>query len=513
MPTPQADPVADYLRTVKTTDAVRAQAWDAVHSATSDDDLTNRLQRLPVLNDVKAQLFDLKPHVTPAKSEPARDSWRQTATDVAIGAGKGAINTISGLGDMARKIPGVAQLDRLMTPAQVNTTPTNTAQRVGYGGEQIGEFFIPVMGTGGRVAKMVKAGGLTLAQTGSPTTAGVSAAITGVLPGASAVQRASSGLRQSAEKEIARALGATKEVMKDEAADLAPQMLRGVQSATGRTLVKGVSGSRQAMLDRAADKSSQLGATLHQAYADAAAEGQTVDGATIRGALHSAADVFHVPDAAGNAIPIPGTEQIIKQLGKLDQFVTKLGPDIPVDKAAHIKQTWDAIVDKAGLFGSPETSSAADKAVAKATKAASDSFRWLLNANPTIGDLNKELSFWLGLRKVLTATERRTQAQSSGLVQAGMGGAGAIIGAMTGDGASDKAEKAILGGLAGKQLIKVVQSPYFRTTVAGPLKDKLADALASGKTSNVLGALGKITAALPARMTGRIAVTTLGAGQ
>lgn len=64
MPPQIADPVADYLRTVQTSDIVRASAWDAVHDATDDADLTKRLQRVPVPNDVRAQLFDLSPHAT-----------------------------------------------------------------------------------------------------------------------------------------------------------------------------------------------------------------------------------------------------------------------------------------------------------------------------------------------------------------------------------------------------------------------------------------------------------------
>ena len=55
----QPDPVADYLRTVRTSDAVRAQAWAAVEDATDDDDLTKRLTLVPVPNAVRARLFDL----------------------------------------------------------------------------------------------------------------------------------------------------------------------------------------------------------------------------------------------------------------------------------------------------------------------------------------------------------------------------------------------------------------------------------------------------------------------
>src|SRR5690349_18051678 len=55
--------------------------------------------------------------------EPTDRSWTNTAVDVAKGAGKGAVETISNLGTLARRIPGVSSLDRLVTPMEVNVTP------------------------------------------------------------------------------------------------------------------------------------------------------------------------------------------------------------------------------------------------------------------------------------------------------------------------------------------------------------------------------------------------------
>lgn len=55
----QADPVADYLRTVPGSDRMRAAAWDAAY-ATDDADAENRLRQLQVSDDVKATLWDLR---------------------------------------------------------------------------------------------------------------------------------------------------------------------------------------------------------------------------------------------------------------------------------------------------------------------------------------------------------------------------------------------------------------------------------------------------------------------
>lgn len=53
------DPVADYLRTLNTSDRARAAAWDAAY-ATDDADAAERLRALPFGNDVRAALWDLR---------------------------------------------------------------------------------------------------------------------------------------------------------------------------------------------------------------------------------------------------------------------------------------------------------------------------------------------------------------------------------------------------------------------------------------------------------------------
>ena len=56
---PDADPIADYLRTVPGTDRMRAAAWDAAY-APDDADAENRLRQLSVGDDVRAKLWDLR---------------------------------------------------------------------------------------------------------------------------------------------------------------------------------------------------------------------------------------------------------------------------------------------------------------------------------------------------------------------------------------------------------------------------------------------------------------------
>lgn len=54
-----ADPAADYLRSLNTSDRVRAAAWDAVY-APDDTAAQKLLQQLPFADDVRANLWDLR---------------------------------------------------------------------------------------------------------------------------------------------------------------------------------------------------------------------------------------------------------------------------------------------------------------------------------------------------------------------------------------------------------------------------------------------------------------------
>lgn len=418
--------------------------------------------------------------------------------DVVTGALKGVGNTVFGLGKMVRDYTPVGRISDAILPGAfdqvpVEIQPSNTAQRVGFASEQVGEFLIPSTAITklGKVGAVARSAAQTLTQGGGTGAAVLSGGLTAVLPGASAAASGASAFRESAEKTMAQALGATKEKFKAEAAKLAPQMLE-----------RGIGGSRKAMLTLAKDTAKSVGQVLDDAYEGAAAAGETINGQYIRGALQLTRDALQVKNAKGALTAIPGSERVIQRLGQLDEFVQSLGDDIPVDRAAKIKRTMDKIIDKAGLFGAKATSSATDNADAWALREASGSFRELLNRNPTIAELNKELSFWVGLKGVLKETQKRTQSQRGGLIDAVRGTAGATAGATVGaavGGPAGAAVGAMAGPLATQALSKAWNSPTFKTRLSGPAKNLLADALASGSTSRILGAVNKIAASAPAQ--------------
>lgn len=437
---------------------------------------------------------------TPKTTAPAPAPYgvKDVAKDVAIGAAKGVGNTVFGLGKMVRDYTPVGRLSDAILPNAFaqrppEIVPSNKAQRVGFTGEQVGEFFAPTGAAsqlGKAVAELGKSGVLTQAQTGDPTSAGVSMALTAAVPGAGMLRKASGGMREAAEKAVAQALGATKEVHKATAAKLAPEMLR-----------RGVGGSRPGMLAQAEEAISKLGSPMQAAERAAVAAKQTIPGDVIRGELQYAKEALMVPNAQGAMAVVPGSEAVIRRLDKMETFVKSLGPDIPFDKANQIKKAWDKIVSKGGLYGPKATATATDNAAAWATREGASAFRRLLNeASPDLAALNKEYSFWKGMKDVLKATESRTQAQSSGLVQSIGSVAGAASGFASGDSLGDSVEKALIGGVAGRQVIKLLQSPTWRTKVSGPLKYKLSEALASGKADTIQQTARHIIESLPSSL-------------
>lgn len=422
------------------------------------------------------------------------------AIDVGIGAVKGLGNTVFGLGKFFRDYTPVGRISDAIQPGAFDERPEvlqpqNTAQRVGYTGEQVGEFFVP----SAHLAKLGKVGAVsrsvaqTMAQTNEPLAAGVSGALTAVIPGGSAVKRGAEMLEESAERSVAQALGATKEWAKAESAKLAPEILK-----------RGVGGSRDAMLQLAKETSRRVGQDLDDAYRTAAAAGDEITSGVVRRHIRTVADSLKVPDASGRLRIVPGNERIVSRLNKLDEFVGQMGSFIPVDRAAAIKRTWDALVSKAGLFGQKAGANATDQADAWAIREASGAFRELLNRNPTIAALNQEAAFWTGLKNVLKETKKRTQAQSSGLGSTVVGAAGMGVGAMQGDSVGERVTNAALGGYGAKKLTQLVQSPWFRTQLSAPFKQTLSDLLASGKTGDALLLIEKAakqaTLAVPAQV-------------
>jgi len=527
--TPRQRRLADALKDQRLplTESQRDAVWDATHLEESTD--PDRMRRILADANVPrakyaagtplATVFSLD-QPTPGVVGRGLDLALTQGPEALIGGLKGVAEIPMLLGGLVQKIPGVSRaVDALYgqpglsdaafsesSPLRKDLAPTNTAQRVGYGAERLGEFFVPIAGPATKVlgasrlaAKApviaknlptirrglegVSAGGLTLAQGGTPTEAAISAGLSVALPGTDRMRKfTAETVKDSAEAGMARALGATKEVAKQEAADIAPEMLE-----------RGVGGTRRSMLSQADTQVADIGREIGAVVDAAAQSGSTVPVdqfvmALRQSRIKSQGDVRM-------ARAIPGTEKIVSTLDELEQFAMGFGNNIPIDKAQAIKQVWADIVSKAGLYGPSAGAAPTDKAFAFAYKEGADAMRSLIaSESPTLDKLNKEFAFWKGLQNILVATKLRTQAQGGGLTATLVGGSGATaVGAATGS-----LPQAVVGGAVAGAVTRIVQSPIFRTRVSAPLKMALADALSSGDQGKVLRAIANITSAYPA---------------
>jgi hypothetical protein len=511
----QPDPVADMLKGVKTSDAVRASAWDAFYEATSEDDLAKRLQKLPLAPTVKADLWDLKVRqaptsevptnsdnlqlTTPAKSER---TWGDTAADLAIGAAKGLGNTVYGLGKMVYQTP-IGRISDAIQPGAFDEAnkppeiiPTNTPQKVGYGAEQIGEFFVPAAKAGavGKVAgKALTAGkdaALTLAQSGSPVAAGVSGALAAAIPGAGVASKLAGKLEAGAEKKIVQALGPTKERFKA----IAERRAREIIS-------RGLGGSREQLKAHAEDMVEQFGQQIDDALT---AYGQRqIPLKPVVDALEQSKQAFQV--TAKNGATVTFEPRAVRQLEGLQDVITKLGTDATAEQLVAIRRAWDKVVSDAGGFahraGGAIGVPLKDQSEAWAKREATGAIRKLLDVEvPELSALNKEFAFWKDIDSVLTQTLQRTQPQGKGVGRMIAQGAGQAVGAAAGSGGgpSGTVGGAVVAGKVAEMARALFTSPRWQF-VDAKMRSTLADALASGSVGRIQSTLANITASLPSQ--------------
>lgn len=170
----------------------------------------------------KVRLGRLRASKTPPTEEPT--SVLGLAGDVATGAVKGVGSTIFGLGKAVRDYTPIGRISDAIYPGAFDQrppeiNPSNTAQRVGYAGEQIAEFLLPTgaAGKAGKVAEVAKSGLLAKVQGGTNTQAGVSAGLSAVIPGAAAAKKASKYIGSKAVPLVRAAIKPTVTEMRQQA--------------------------------------------------------------------------------------------------------------------------------------------------------------------------------------------------------------------------------------------------------------------------------------------------------
>lgn len=460
----------------------------------------------------------------------------RSGLDIGRGATAGLMATAFRGGDVIRRgwnyvAPSAFDVERpILTPEAkaAMTPPPTVAGKIGFIGEQVAEMAAPMRAVSTAVMKAPlvarmgaegATGGVAAALQGGDPRLGVALGAAGPAMGAAAaappVAGAARALRESAERKIDQALGATEKYFKAEAEKIIPQLRQlGITGWSGM--------NRRRLLDLARREARRYGNAIEQAIQ---ASGATVVGTqSIDNALEAAKqayikrEIMTVRESlqrglTASATPLPNNmvevehvleELPVRHLSELQALVRRFGPDATVEHVVAIKRAWDAVVDMAGGYshrrpgaiGRPLPETAEAWAKSQGTKAIRE---LLATLSPDIAALNKEASFWIGLRNVVSQTVKRTRPQEGGLRQAIYGSAGLAAGAMIGG-----AESAAVGGVTGlianavsRQLFTAFTSPRWRF-ISANLRNQLADALVSGKTPDIVRATNQMTTALAA---------------
>ena len=197
--------------------------------------------------------------------------------------------------------------------------------------------------------------------------------------------------------------------------------------------------------------------------------------------LESLKAEYMVPDAAG--VLHPANPQAISAIEGVQEIVRQYGPNISPTSLRQLRQIFDEPVAHAGGYAGADL---ATHYTLNAQEAAANSIRKILHsASPDIGGLNKEISFWLDVRKVTSETALRQTGQAGGLVKTfaplAVGAAG-TAGLHYGGAAGGIEAGAVMTLVA--VATKMIRSPAWRTTSA-VFKDRVASALASGSVGDL----------------------------
>lgn len=456
------------------------------------------------------------------------------AKDVGTGFAKGVGQTVFNAGRLARKVPllgsaldaaakavGPEGTDPAQSFAQQpeELAPHGIAQHVGQFVETLAEMAATGKVQPGvaaeltsavakylpkaakvlpRVVEGARAAGQAVMHGENPLTAG---ALGAVLPGSAAVigEDTAQALRSSAEKNVAQALGPTKERFKALAERRAGEMLdRGVPGMLGT--------SREELLQTARQHTNDLGKEIGKVI-DAHAD-KAVPTTPILDAIEAAkAEFQHVVTKAGESEAVSFVPRAVKQLDGLKDILSQYGDTMRVDQAVAVRRAWDKIVADAGGFahrsGSAFGVALKDASEAATKRTATSAIRNVLNdAVPDLAALDKEYAFWRDLQNITTATLKRTQAQKPGIGAEIAGAAGGAVGAAMGGAVGLHAggmEAGFMGSAAGafatKKIAEMAHAAFTSPRwafVKAAAKNELAEAITNGQAQRVGLVLGRI---------------------
>lgn len=430
------------------------------------------------------------------------------------GAVKGAEHTALTVADLAQR--GAARTVGLQAPSLMDrpdlraaTTPTTPKEKLGYGAEQFGEFFVPTpfskikaAANASRLTRFglttlreaLDVGAKTAAQTGDPERAGWAAAVGGLLGGTVEVAAPYIGglLKDWAQEQYGRFMHPLGRYAKEVAQEQVPRVVEeGYRKAAGVTL-KGIA---KKFDKRVAD----LGAQLDQEY-------RALDQTTRTRLQPIYTDFYNwVKKEAYTKI---GTvkdetlrEKALEKLLEVQRSFRKFARDSEPSVVWEVRKTLDKYVFKNGLT--------ADKSVAAANQvndAMGNIIRNQLNKqHPSIGVLNNEFHMVRATAELIHRNinnefgKRQFASRTWALLRGGMGAS--IFGGAAYHGGAGWASGvwAAAGATALATLGKVFDTTAWQT-VAAVTKNKIGDLLVKGNA--------EAAANLAARAVGMVASAT-----
>jgi hypothetical protein len=419
-----------------------------------------------------------------------------------VGAGKSVVSAVDETSKLGQRGLGVIgkPLGFDTTPVSLPktmTSPTNTMQRAGFLGGQIGmTLALPEKRITGAIDMAVKAKNLgklaPLASAGAKagTRAAVGAGVAKV-QGASDKQAATVGgvagglsvvgsafsplLKSSAEKSYSKALGATTKENKQISDKVVPELIN------RKTLAV----TREGLFNKAATKADRAGEALEAGYTKLPKNAQT-----------EWKPVFENIKKAKDAVTVNGTVLDVGRYRALDAIEKDLlnvvgggakeakDAVVSVETARKVRQILDkAVSQKSKIFGL--TGKETDKLAVQ--KLAANSIREeLAKEYPNIDKLNKEFSFWSNVQGVVGDTIRRTKGQTPlGLTLAE--DTGAMVGAVRGGTIGNVVADAFL-----VRLIKQATTSTAWRTTSAVTKHQLSNFLATGDVAKATALLQRI---------------------
>lgn len=544
-----SDPILDYFNSVRTPapsddeDDPIVAAFNAARGApksvaeSARERLTARGVNpdVPVDRDANMAAAMAQPDASPQAAASgtwggSRAAQARGTMDLLVGAGKGVIDTASTLGRLpwwtgAGAIGRIPPVKRFVNDPDLPAAleGSNTQQKVGKFTERVGEFAlgsgltnaatkaVPILSRAAtaapRVANVVKnavsGGAVTGAQGGDPIAGAVIGG--GLAAAGELVGPLARALTESAVKSYSRAMGATKEAMKN----VSLRSVKGYEVAGEKVpglIERGVTAwSRKGLADKAAQEVAALGDQIDTLWA-AVPQGQKIPVSHIETAIAQAksalteigpaksmtvklADVLP-SDAVQSVNAALGTATVqrsatvaiepaaVRNLDRMGNMIANLTDDsgmADVQQLRRVKQVIDEVVASRGGYAGKQLS-LADQAGVLARRETANAIReQLAAANPDIAAINRQFHFWKGVENVLGETLKRTTPQAKPLGQQLARVAGSAAAGHSGVGA------AVLTGEAAGLLKKLTTSAAWNTTSA-VIKDRLAQLLASGKT-------------------------------